>query len=92
MRSALEYQTSASSQVPYLPATHTSARPDLFSKKKSKLAVVPDIIVQKERTLMDYTITLTEDEIALVLLALVPNRELQQKIKDQAWKQAKISA
>ena len=41
---------------------------------------------------MDYTITLTEDEIALVLLALVPNRELQQKIKDQAWKQNKISA
>ena len=92
MRSALEYQTSASLQVPYLPATRTLAQPDLFSKKKSKLAVVPDIIVQKERTLMDYTITLTEDEIALVLLALVPNRELQQKIKDQAWKQAKISA
>ena len=52
----------------------------------------PDIIVQKERTLMEYTITLTEEELGLVLLALVPNRELQQKIKDQSWKQNKISA
>ena len=40
----------------------------------------------------EYTITLTEEELGLVLLALVPNRELQQKIKDQAWKQSKISA
>lgn len=41
---------------------------------------------------MDYTIVLTEEELGLVLLALVPNRELQQKIKDQAWNQTKISA
>ena len=41
---------------------------------------------------VEYTITLTEEELGLVLLALVPNRELQQKIKDQAWKQNKISA
>lgn len=41
---------------------------------------------------MEYTLTLTEDEIALVLLALASNRELQQKIKDQAWKQVKASA
>ena len=52
----------------------------------------PDIIAEKERTLMEYTITLTEEELGLVLLALVPNRELQQKIKDQSWKQSKISA
>jgi hypothetical protein len=78
--------------VRYLPANFTLARLKLFSKKKSKLAVVPDIIVQKERTLMEYTITLTEEELGLVLLALVPNRELQQKIKDQSWKQNKISA
>ena len=92
MRSALEYQASVRSRVRYLPAIYTSARLKLFSKKKSKLAVVPDIIVQKERTLMEYTITLTEEELGLVLLALVPNRELQQKIKDQSWKQNKISA
>lgn len=41
---------------------------------------------------MDYNITLTEEELGLVLLALVPNRGLQQKIKDQAWNQTKISA
>ena len=75
-----------------LPVTFTLMRLKLLFKKKSKLAVVPDIIVQKERTLMEYTITLTEEELGLVLLALVPNRELQQKIKDQSWKQSKISA
>ena len=40
----------------------------------------------------EYTITLTEEELGLVLLALVPNRELQQKIKEQTWKQVKASA
>ena len=92
MRSALEYQTRDRSRAGYLPVTFTLMRPKLMFKKKSKLAVVPDIIVQKERTLMEYTITLTEEELGLVLLALVPNRELQQKIKEQSWKQNKISA
>ena len=41
---------------------------------------------------MEYTITLTEEELGLVLLALVPNRELQHKIKEQTWKQVKASA
>ena len=41
---------------------------------------------------MEYTITLTEEELGLVLLALVPNRKLQQKIKDQTWIQTKASA
>jgi hypothetical protein len=47
--------------------------------------------LQKER-FMEYTITLTEEELGLVLLALVPNRKLQQKIKDQTWAQTKASA
>jgi len=41
---------------------------------------------------MEYTIKLTEEELGLVLLALMSNRELQQKIKDQTWKQVKASA
>lgn len=41
---------------------------------------------------MEYNITLTEEELGLVLLALVPNRKLQQKIKDQTWTQIKASA
>jgi len=41
---------------------------------------------------VEFTITLTEEELGLVLLALVPNRELQQKIKEQTWKQVKASA
>ena len=41
---------------------------------------------------VEYTVKLTEEELGLVLLALVPNRELQQKIKDQTWQQIKASA
>lgn len=41
---------------------------------------------------MEYNITLTEEELGTILLALVPNRKLQQKVKEQAWKQVKASA
>lgn len=41
---------------------------------------------------MTYTITLTEEELGLVLLSLSSQHELQQKIKDQAWKQIQVSA
>jgi hypothetical protein len=41
---------------------------------------------------MSYTIVLTDEELAALLIALSSNRELQYKIKDQAWSQAKVSA
>lgn len=41
---------------------------------------------------MDFSIKLTEDELQLVLIALEGNKELQKIIKDQSWKQVKISA
>jgi len=40
---------------------------------------------------MEYMITLTEEELGTVLLALSENKALQYKIKDQTWTQAKVS-
>lgn len=40
---------------------------------------------------MEYTIKLTEEELGTVLLALIQNKELQYKIKDQTWTQVKVS-
>jgi len=39
-----------------------------------------------------YMITLTDEELTALLIALSSNRELQHKIKDQAWSQTKVSA
>ena len=41
---------------------------------------------------MEYTITLSEEELGVLLLALSSNHELQQKIREQTWTQTKISA
>lgn len=41
---------------------------------------------------MDFNIKLTEDELQLVLIALEENKELQKIIKDQSWKQVRLSA
>jgi hypothetical protein len=46
----------------------------------------------ERRDTMDFKIKLTEDELQLVLIALEGNKELQKIIKDQSWKQVKISA